>query len=80
MRNFAQWTYALAMLGASLGLPACSSQQPDPQAQMYDRQEQALKHPFDYTAGNDNPDISGGGIGDLDKKALGKDLHDFFNP
>lgn len=51
-----------------------------PEQSMSDRQDQALKHPFDYSPGDDIPDISGGGIGNFDSKAFGKDLNHVLSP
>jgi len=45
----------------------------------YDRQQAAIKDPFDYSP-NMNQDISGGGIGTYDKKAMRKDIDDVLNP
>ena len=83
MRNPARFVCLAALIGSALVLGGCSSQTGSATSdsnEMYDRQEQALKHPMEWTSGHDIPDISGGGIGDLDSKSLGKDLHDFFNP
>jgi hypothetical protein len=45
-----------------------------------DRQEAALKDPFGYSPNMDESDISGGGIGDLDRKGMRKDIDDVLNP
>lgn len=80
MRNPARFVCLAALTCSALALGGCSSQPASDADNMYDRQERALKHPMEWTSGNEMPDISGGGIGDLDSKSLGKDLHDFFNP
>ena len=78
MRHSTRWIYRAAVIGGGVLLMGCATDPSGPQ--MSDRQDQALKHPFDYSTGQDIPDISGGGIGDLDRKSLGKDLNDVFNP
>ena len=45
----------------------------------YDRQQAAMKDPFDYSP-NMNQDISGGDIGQMDRKAMRKDIDDVLNP
>ena len=50
-----------------------------PSKTAYDRQEAALKDPFDYSPNMDE-DISGGNVGNLDRKALRKDIDDVLNP
>ncbi len=44
-----------------------------------DRQDAALRDPFDYKP-DMGQDVSGGGIGHLDREALKKDLDNVFNP
>jgi hypothetical protein len=44
-----------------------------------DRQEAALKDPFNYSPNMDE-DISGGGIGHYDRNAMRKDLDNVLNP
>ena len=65
-------------------LPGCTynSGQPEPQT-LRDKQDQAVRDPINYKPDNENTkpyDISGGGINNLDKGALKKDLHDVFDP
>ena len=69
-------TLAISM---SVALSACAPQQPSG-SDMASRQDQALKHPFDYSTGQDFPDISGGGLGEFDPKAAGRDVNSVFNP
>src|SRR5436190_15866275 len=48
-----------------------------------DKQDQAVRDPINYKPDNENTqpyDISGGGINNLDKNALKKDLHNVFDP
>ena len=69
----------LSMLGmAALGAGCTVQSATEPS--MSDRQDQALKRPFDYSPGDDIPDISGGGVGNFDPKAFGKDLNHVLNP
>ena len=47
------------------------------------KQDQAVRDPINYKPDNENTqpyDISGGGVNNLDKGALKKDLHDVFDP
>lgn len=44
-----------------------------------ERHEAALKDPFSY-GGEENPDVSGGDMNTLDKKALKRDIDSVFNP
>ena len=65
-------------------LPGCTynSGSPEPQT-LRDKQDQAVRDPINYKPDNENTqpyDISGGGINNLDKGALKKDLHDVFDP
>ena len=86
MRNPAHIIVVSALLGVGLALPGCA---PAPagtgpttqsSSSMYDRQQQAMKRPLEYSPFQENPDVSGGGIGDFDAKSFAKELHDFFNP
>lgn len=42
--------------------------------------DEALRDPFNYRPAGDFPDISGGGLTDLDMDALRRDLNNVFNP
>ncbi len=55
--------------------PAASSEDT-----MSSRQSRAMKDPFGYSVSSDIPDINGGGVGDFDQKAFGKDLDHVLNP
>jgi len=50
-----------------------------PSNDAYERQQRALKDPMDYSPNMDQ-DISGGGIGQMDRKAMKKDIDDVLNP
>lgn len=63
----------------------CESSQPTTRPlSVSERQDRALKDPMGYRPdfGEDrvNGGVSGGGIGDLDKKGLERDLKSVFNP
>ena len=45
-----------------------------------ERQDAALKDPYGYKPDVDNRDVSGGGLFDLDKDGMKKDLNNVFNP
>jgi hypothetical protein len=45
-----------------------------------DRQDQAMKDPFGYSANPENADISGGGLTDFDRGGFKKDLKNVFDP
>ncbi len=45
-----------------------------------ERQEAALKDPFNYSPNKDFPDVSGGGLGDFDKEGMKRDVDRVFNP
>ncbi|HWE01901.1 MAG TPA: hypothetical protein VG326_05775 [Tepidisphaeraceae bacterium] len=78
MRNTPPIINAVVFIGAAILLSACT---PAPsESSMDDRQAKALKDPFHYSPGDDIPDISGGGIGDFDSKAMGRDLNHVLNP
>ena len=47
---------------------------------MHDRQDAAMKDPFHYSPDMERTDISGGGLGNFNGKAFGKDLDDVINP
>jgi hypothetical protein len=52
-------------------------------ATLKDKQDQAVRDPINYKPDNENTqpyDISGGGVNNLDKGALKKDLHNVFDP
>jgi len=45
-----------------------------------ERQERALKDPFNYKPDSDQSDISGGGISDFDRDAFNRDLKNVLSP
>ena len=63
-------------------LTGCGSSSPTTQpTSIRDRQDAALKDPFGYSVDvNKENDISGGGMFDLDKDGLKKDLDHALNP
>jgi hypothetical protein len=65
-------------IAAGMMVSACSTNSSE--TSMDDRQAKALKDPFHYSPGDDIPDISGGGIGNFDSKAMGRDLDHVLNP
>ncbi len=63
-------------------IAGCASDKQKPTTQpssMSQRQDAALRDPFGYKP-DMSRDVSGGGIGDLDRDALKKDLNNVFNP
>lgn len=76
-----QWIRQLGLAAVlavgSVGLYACG---PDKNDTMRDRQDQAMRDPFHYSPDMDRTDVSGGGLGNFNGKALGKDLDDLINP
>ena len=73
-----------AFVPLCLFLSSCTynSGGPEPQT-LRDKQDQAIRDPINYKPDNENTqpyDISGGGINNLDKGALKRDLHDVFDP
>jgi hypothetical protein len=84
---------AMAGLSASIGvhlpfiiLSVCiggcaSHKHPSTQpVSAYERQERALKDPFGYSPEVGRSDISGGGVQQLDRKAMKKDVDHVLNP
>ncbi len=71
-----------ALLGGFILLAGCSDNKPTTQpTSIRDRQDAALKDPFGYSADvNKERDVSGGGIFELDKDGLKKDLDHALNP
>jgi hypothetical protein len=83
MRHAARNICLVALTGIGMAFSGCATEPPKPEQaphDMYGRQQQAMKHPLDYSPFQENPDISGGDVGEYNPKSLGKDLHDFFNP
>ena len=67
----------------SLLLSACTQPSQAPTTQptdIYDRSEAAIKDPFGYSPDIGKSDISGGGIGELDREALRKDIEHVLDP
>lgn len=74
--------YWLLLPGCWLVVSGCASDKKPPTTQpssMHERQDAALRDPFNYKP-DMSRDVSGGGIGDLDRNGLKKDLDNVFNP
>ena len=74
---------AIPMFGLAMGVGCADSPNDTPTTRpmsVKDRQNQALQDPFSYGGIGEKHDISGGGINNLDKKALKRDVDTFFNP
>lgn len=67
---------ALAAVGCTNNQGGTSSQHPNADA----RQESTLKDPMSYGGNTEKVDITGGGIGNFDKKAFHKDMDTVLNP
>jgi hypothetical protein len=70
---------------ASLGAIGCADTNKNGQPttrpmSVRERQEAALKDPFNYGNDNETIDVSGGDTQTLDKKALKRDIDTVFNP
>jgi hypothetical protein len=72
MRYFLFLTLALAV--------GCQSPTPSTQPSAYDRSENALRDPFNYSPNVGKPDISGGGLGEYRPDAMNKDIDHVLNP
>jgi hypothetical protein len=49
-------------------------------ANIRDRQDRAMRDPFNYSPDADKTDISGGGLTDFDKNAFNRDLKHVLDP
>ena len=47
---------------------------------VHDRQEQAMRDPFGYSAETGKADISGGGLSDFDREGFNRDLKNVLDP
>jgi hypothetical protein len=63
-----------------VGVFAMAGCAPDKSGNMTDRQDAAMRNPFGYSPDMDRTDITGGGVGNFNQHAVGKDLNDVFNP
>jgi len=85
MRRNAALIFLLATGSCLLApLPGCtySSSGPEPRT-FRQKQEESLRDPINYKPDNENTqpyNISGGGVNNLDKDAMKKDLDNVFNP
>jgi hypothetical protein len=77
----------LVLLGASCVIHVgCADNEDKPTTRPMtarERQDAALKDPFSYGPNGqmmENPNISGGGLSDFDKKAFKHDVDDVLNP
>ncbi len=63
-------------------LPGCTQQaEPaQPASGIRQRQEKALRDPFNYSPEFENTDISGGRLGDFDEEGMQRDLKNVFDP
>ncbi len=69
-----RWILACAAVGMLLA--GCTEPERKP-----DARDQALKDPMNYNpAGSERPDITGGGILDLDRSAVRKDMDHVLSP
>jgi len=60
--------------------PGCASREPTTRPQTAsERQAEALHDPMNYKPGMDE-DISGGDVGNLDRKAMKRDIDHVLNP
>ena len=66
---------AVIILGLSAFFAGCSETAPKPAAR-----DSAIQDPMNYNPAAKREDISGGGIMDLDRKALRKDINNVLNP
>jgi hypothetical protein len=77
---------AVMLIAGCALLSGCADDKPAPhEMSVRERQDAALKDPFGYgpnTQGDlmQKEHISGGGIGDFDKKAMKRDLDDVLSP
>ena len=58
----------------------CKAAKPTTQPSAYERSQNALKDPFNYSPNVGKPDISGGNLGELNNDAMNRDLDHVFNP
>jgi hypothetical protein len=76
--------YSAFCIGLGLVVPGCAAPptaQPTTRpASMHDRQERAMRDPFGYSPDMGKTDISGGGLTEFDRDAMGKDLKNVFDP
>lgn len=75
---------ALAGLaGACALLAGCVNESQPPTTRpssIRERQDQAMRDPMNYRPDMGHEDISGGGVGDLDRDALRRDMKTLFDP
>ena len=71
----------LVLPGVLIIGPGCASREPTTRPVTADqRQAAALHDPMNYKPGMDEHDISGGDVGDFDRKAMKRDIDHVLNP
>lgn len=79
MRTTMAWRW-LGGMTIVLAVGCTSPQATSRPSSLSERADEALRDPFNYKPGHENHDISGGGLTDLDKDAMRKDMDHVFNP
>jgi len=69
-----KWIFMFAILGA--GAAGCS----ETESTAGQRQEDALRDPFNYSPYGEDVNVSGGGTADFRKDAFKRDVNSVFNP
>ncbi len=70
-----KWTLLAAVLALGVG---CND---DPQDSLHNRQNPAVKDPWNYSPyGEDDRTVSGGGMTDFNAKAFKRDVNSTFGP
>jgi hypothetical protein len=69
----------MAVLGLA-GYSCTTTKSDDRSDRFSDRADEALRDPFGYSPSFDKAGVSGGGLRELDKDAMRKDVDSVFNP
>jgi hypothetical protein len=80
MANLKPIMLGLTVVCGGMMLPACAPQPQSADSDIYQRQEAAMKDPFHSSPGHMDTDITGGGVGNIDKKAWNQDVDHVINP
>ena len=76
--------FCVLICGAGLRLAGgCASDTKQPTskpASMRDRQDKAMKDPFNYSPDAGSTDISGGGLSDFDRQGFNRDMKNVLDP
>ena len=76
--------FCVLVSGAGLRLAGgCASDNNHPTsrpASMRDRQDRAMKDPFNYSPDAGSTDISGGGLTDFDRQGFNRDMKNVLDP